>query len=254
MAFPNDPLPSLLALGDSAWTLEFGNHIDTATNARVMGLAERLAQARHAEPLLASVVDVVPTFRSLTVFYDPLAVDATALGERLLALALDGDHNLPSGRHWHLPVCFDPDFAPDLDRLAQAKGLSPDEVIERLLAATFRVYMLGFQPGFPYMGGLPPELQMPRLPSPRHQVPAQSLAVAGGMCAVYPWASPGGWNLLGRMPVVLFDLRHADQPALLSAGDTVRWHAVDRAAHDRLAAQIAQGAVPRDSFLKAPHG
>lgn len=254
MAFPNDPLPRLLALGDSAWTLEFGNHIDTATNARVMGLAERLTQARHTEPLLAAITDVVPTFRSLTVHYDALKANAIALGERLLVLAQGGDQTQEPGRHWHLPVCFDVDFAPDLPRLAEAKGLRPEEVIERLLAATFRVYMLGFQPGFPYMGGVPPELQMPRLPSPRQQVPAQSLAVAGEMCAVYPWASPGGWNLLGRTPVVLFDLRHADQPALLSAGDTVRWHAVDRAAHDRLAAQVAQGATPRASFLKAPHG
>ncbi|MBU4518857.1 MAG: allophanate hydrolase subunit 1, partial [Gammaproteobacteria bacterium] len=120
-----------------------------------------------------------------------------------------------------------------------------------LLAATFRVYMLGFQPGFPYMGGVPPELHMPRLPAPRQKVPAQSLAVAGEMCAVYPWESPGGWNLLGRTPVVLFDLRHAEQPALLAAGDEVRCHAVDRATHDRLSAEIARG-LPRATFLKAP--
>ncbi|MBA4261096.1 MAG: allophanate hydrolase subunit 1 [Comamonadaceae bacterium] len=239
----------MLALGDSAWTLEFGNRIDPAINARVMGLAERVAQARRSEPLLAAVTDVVPTFRSLTVHYDPLEANASALGERLMALAQHGHQDLRAGRQWHLPVCFDADFAPDLPRLAEAKGLRTDDVIERLLAASLRVYMLGFQPGFPYMGGVPPELHMPRLPSPRQQVPAQSLAVAGEMCAVYPWASPGGWHLLGRTPVVLFDLRHADQPTLLSAGDTVRWHAVDRATHDALAAAIASG-LPRETFLK----
>ena len=243
--------PRLLALGDSAWTLEFGSAIHPAINARVMGLAERVAQARASEPLLASVTDVVPTFRSLTVHYDPLEADATALGERLRVLAQDGHQAMQPGRLWHLPVCFDADFAPDLPRLAEAKGLNPDEVIHHLLAATFRVYMLGFQPGFPYMGGVPPELHMPRLPAPRQKVPAQSLAVAGEMCAVYPWDSPGGWNLLGRTPVVLFDLRHAEQPALLAAGDEVRCHAVDRATHDRLAAEIARG-LPRETFLKAP--
>ncbi|MGS5088042.1 5-oxoprolinase subunit PxpB [Hydrogenophaga sp. A37] len=248
---PDTP-PRLLALGDSAWTLEFGSAVDPAINARVMGLADRVAQARASEPLMASITDVVPTFRSLTVHYDPmLATDAAALGERLRVLAQDGHQDMQPGRLWHLPVCFDADFAPDLPRLAEAKGLSPDQVIQHLLAATFHVYMLGFQPGFPYMGGVPPELQMPRLPTPRQKVPAQSLAVAGEMCAVYPWESPGGWNLLGRTPVVLFDLRHADQPALLAAGDEVRCHAVDRVTHDRLAAEIARG-LPRETFLKAP--
>ena len=247
---PDTP-PRLLALGDSAWTLEFGSAIHPAINARVMGLAERVLRARGTEPLMAAVTDVVPTFRSLTVHYDPLKADAVALGEHLLVLAQDGHQDMRPGRLWHLPVCFDADFAPDLPRLADAKGLSPDEAIQRLLAATFRVYMLGFQPGFPYMGGVPPELHMPRLPAPRQKVPAQSLAVAGEMCAVYPWDSPGGWNLLGRTPVVLFDLRHAMQPALLAAGDSVRCFAVDRATHDRLASDIARG-LPRETFLKAP--
>ena len=243
--------PRLLALGDSAWTLEFGCAIDPSINARVMGLAERVAQARGSEPLLACVTDVVPTFRSLTVHFDPLEADAAALGERLRVLTQEDHQDRQSGRLWHLPLCFDADFAPDLPRLAEAKGLPPDEVIERLLAATFRVYMLGFQPGFPYMGGVPPELHMPRLPTPRQKVSAQSLAVAGEMCAVYPWDSPGGWNLLGRTPMVLFDLRHAGQPALLAAGDSVRCFAVDRATHDRLASDNARG-LPRETFLKAP--
>lgn len=254
MASPNDPLPRprLLALGDGAWTLEFGNRIDPAINARVMGLAKRLAQARGSEPLLAAVTDVVPTFRSLTVHYDPTKADAIALGERLLDLAQHGCQDLRPGRQWHLPVCFEAEFAPDLHRLANAKGLSPDKVVQRLLAATYRVYMLGFQPGFPYMGGVPPELHLPRLPAPRQRVPAQSVAVAGEMCAIYPWESPGGWNLLGRTPVVLFDLRHAHQPAMLGAGDEVRWYAVDRQTHDTLATEIAQG-LPRETFLKAIH-
>ena len=196
---PDTP-PRLLALGDSAWTLEFGSAIAPDINARVMGLAERVAQLRGAEPLMAAVTDVVPTFRSLTVHYDPLEADAAGLGNKLLALAQEGHQDIQQGRLWHLPVCFDADFAPDLPRL---------------------------------------------------EVPAQSLAVAGEMCAVYPWESPGGWNLLGRTPVVLFDLRHTEQPALLAAGDSVRCFAVDRATHDRFAAEIARG-LPRETFLKAP--
>jgi KipI family sensor histidine kinase inhibitor len=159
---------------------------------------------------------------------------------------------MPPGRLWHLPACFDADFAPDLPPLAKTTGLSHDEVVLRLISSIFRVYMLGFQPGFAYIGGVPSVLHMSRLSSPRTKVPAQSVAVAGEMCSIYPWESPGGWNLMGCTPVVLFDLRQADQPAMLSAGDEVSWHAVDRRTHDALATDIAQG-LPRTSFLKAPH-
>jgi inhibitor of KinA len=99
------------------------------------------------------------------------------------------------------------------------------------------------------MGGLPAALNMPRLPSPRQKVPAQSVAITGEMCAVYPWESPGGWNLVGRTPVALFDPRQPERPAMLSAGDEVRWTEVDRQAHDRLVAEIARG-LPREHFLK----
>lgn len=240
--------PRLLALGDSAWTVEFGSAIDPATNARVMGLADQLARGRATDALMAGVTDVVPTFRSLTVHFDPWTTDAGALGQRLLALARGADGVTAHGRQWRLPVCFDEDFAPDLARVCELTQRTRHEVIDQLLGATFRVYMLGFQPGFPYMGGLPPGLVTPRLPSPRQKVPAQSVAIALDMCSVYPWESPGGWNLLGRTPVVLFDPAQTEQPAMLAAGDEVQWTAVDRTTHDRLAADIARG-LPRETFL-----
>lgn len=242
--------PRLLPLGDSAWTLEFGSTIDPAIHARVMGLAERLTRVHPSDPLLSAVVDVVPTFRSLTVHYDPWRADAAALGKHLLGLAQDAYQDMPPGRLWHLPVCFDADFAPDLTGLATTCGLSAEAVIQHLLAATYRVYMLGFQPGFAYLGGVPPELHMPRRQTPRQRVPAQSVALAGAMCSIYPWDSPGGWNLIGHTPVVPFDLQHADQPAWLAPGDTLRWYAVDRPMHDALATEIARG-LPRETFLQA---
>ena len=240
--------PRLLSMGDGAWTVEFGHSIDAATNARVMGLADQITAARGADPLLAPVTDVVPTFRSLTVHFDPWTGDAGALGQRLLAMAQEGGQAAATGRLWRLPVCFDDEFAPDLPRVCERRRLTCEEVIDQLLGTTFRVYMLGFQPGFPYMGGLPPALVTPRLPSPRQKVPAKSVAIALDMCSVYPWESPGGWNLLGRTPVVLFDPSRAEQPAMLAAGDEVQWRAVDRATHDRLAADIA-GGLPRETFL-----
>jgi KipI family sensor histidine kinase inhibitor len=250
MNTPDIQAPRLLALGDAAWTVEFGRVIDATINARVMGLADKIAQARSDHPLFAAVTDVVPTFRSLTVHFNPQQADADALGEQLKALANEGSRQTREGRRWLLPVCFDPAFAPDLPRLAQSKAMNEAEVIERLLATEFRVYMIGFLPGFPYMGGLPLELAMPRLASPRQRVPAHSLAVAGEMCAVYPWESPGGWNLLGRTPVQLFDLRQASQAALLAAGDVVRWRAVDLVEYERLLAQSQSGQLARETFLQ----
>lgn len=248
---PQQPMatPRLLALGDSAWTVEFGDVIDPGLNARVMNLADAVRAAWRTDPAFGAVLDLVPSFRSLTVHYDPLATDAAALGERLLALAGAVDERVQEGRRWRLPVCFDDEFAPDLAVLAQAKGLSVQQVTELLTQASFRVYMIGFMPGFPYMGGLPPALAMPRLATPRKRVPAQSLAVAGEMCCVYPWDSPGGWNLLGRTPVPLFSLACGDQPAWLAAGDQVRWYAVDRGDYERLAADLVAGRTPREAFL-----
>lgn len=240
--------PRLLAVGDSAWTLEFGSRIEPQIHERVMGLAQRLAQERAAGTGLPGVTDVVPTFRSLTVHFDPWTADAAALGRQLQSLAQEGHRSEVQGHHWRLPVCLDEDFAPDLPRVAEVTGLGREAVVQALLAATFRVYLIGFQPGFPYMGGLPASLNVPRLASPRQKVPAQSVAIALDMCAVYPWESPGGWNLLGRTPVALFDPRQDAQPAMLAAGDEVRWVAVDRAEHDRLAAEIACG-LPRSHFL-----
>lgn len=243
--------PRLLPLGDAAWTVSFGDRIDPGLQALVSGLQTLIEQTRGADPTLAGIVDLVPTFCALTVHFDPWRGDAAVLGLRLLELARQARPRTAGSRCWHLPVCFDEAFAPDLPRVCEASGLSREHVIDRLLAARLRVYMLGFQPGFAYMGGLPEALAVPRLPSPRQKVPARSVAIASGMCAVYPWDSPGGWNLLGRTPARLFDPTHSTQPALLAAGDEVRWQPVDRATCERLCAEVDRG-LPREHFLAAP--
>lgn len=230
----------LLPLGDSAWTVEFGDTVDAATNARVLGLADRLAALRAAGEL-PGVVETVPTFRSLTVFFDPLQTDGAALAASLRELAGQGGARRVQGRAWRLPACFDAEFAPDLGELAALRGMSPDDAVRLLTGAALRVYMIGFLPGFPYLGGLPAALDAPRLATPRTSVPARSIAVAAGLCAVYPWASPGGWRLVGRTPVGLFDANDAARPALLAPGDVVRWQAVDRAAFTAIEAEVAAG-------------
>ena len=245
----------LLALGDAAWTVEFGASIEPAVHARVLGLAGTLERARRTagaadDDGIAAVVDVVPTFRSLTVHYRPLACDGERLGAALMHLAESSGTTSQKGRCWRIPICFDDDLAPDLADLAAAKGLSREAVVALMCEATFQVYMIGFMPGFAYMGGLPAILEMPRLSSPRKAVPARSLAVAGSMCAVYPWESPGGWRLLGRTPVPMFSANDAESPSLLASGDRVCWQAIDRQAYLEMEAAAAE--LDRRSLLLTP--
>jgi KipI family sensor histidine kinase inhibitor len=242
-------------MGDGAWTVEFGRVLEAPANARVLRLAHQVRAGLGRDPALRGVLDVVPTFRSLTVLFDPLRTEAEALGAHLLALsATPGDTGTAPARHWRLPVCFEPAMAPDLEPVCAASGLSAEAVVQCLTGALFRVGMIGFMPGFPYLTGLPPALAMPRLATPRKAVPAGSLAVAGAMCCVYPWESPGGWRLLGHMPLPLFDLAQTEAPAWLAAGDTVRWTAVDRVEHDRLIADWARGVLTRRDFLDTDEG
>jgi len=251
----------LLALGDTAWTIEFGTRIDPSLHARVLGLADALEQARSAGPGevggegsedFAGIVDVVPTFRSLTVHFNPLLIDGQRLGKALLRLAAAAGTASRKGRQWRIPVCFDEEFSPDLNDLAQSKGLSREAVIALMSETTFTVYLIGFMPGFPYMGGLPALLEAPRLASPRKAVPARSLAIAGAMCAVYPWQSPGGWRLLGKTPVPMFSASNAQSPALLASGDRVCWQAVDRPLYLEIEALAQAGTFELDSLLLAP--
>jgi KipI family sensor histidine kinase inhibitor len=244
------PSPRLLPLGDAAWTLEFGDGIDSALHARVMGFAAAL-ERWHAEHRLAGVSEWVPTFRSLTVYFDPLQVDAEELAALLLRIATDSAHAVSRGQRWRIPVWFGGAAGPDLEAVATTCGLDPEAVISRMTACVFRIFMLGFMPGFPYMGGLPRELVMPRLATPRTRVPARSLAITGDMCAIYPWQSPGGWRLLGRTPVSLFNKLDSVRPALFAPGDTAMWQAIDADAFAAMEAEDALGRLDRAQFLAA---
>jgi KipI family sensor histidine kinase inhibitor len=238
-------MPRLLPLGDAAWTVEFGDAIDAATHARVMGFERALQEAGP----LPGVVEWVPTFRSCTVHVDPLAAGADALGARLLEIATTAPPRTLAGRRWRIPILFGGAAGPDLGELAAHCGLAEQAVVARLCATVFRVYMLGFMPGFPYMGGLPAELAMPRLATPRLAVPARSLAVTGELCAIYPVASPGGWRLLGRTPLELFDPADAAAPALFAPGDEVMWQSIDADEFGRLEREARP---ERARFLVAP--
>lgn len=238
----------LLALGDGAVTLQFGSATSAAANSRALGFCRALAQAVQRGEL-TSVVEWAPAFASVTVHADDIDESAAAARDaRLLALAEGAAPLQASGRRWRLPACFDRRHAPDLEALAQSRGLGPQQVIDLLAGTVFRVYMLGFLPGFPYLGDLPEAIAVPRLATPRREVPERSIAVAGRMCAVYPWVSPGGWHLVGRTPVRLFDAA-AGEPALLAPGDEVLWSPIDADTYDALDRRAAAGDVQRAEWL-----
>lgn len=241
--------PLLLDAGDGALTIQFGDVIAPALSARVASL-DRAVRAAIAQGALPGVVETMPTFRSLTVLYDPLRTRRAAVQAALMPLLAGVDDGAAaSGRQWRLPVGYGGEAGVDLDDLASASGLSHGQVIDLHAGATYRVYMIGFLPGFPFMGDLPAALHRPRRTEPRLRVPAGAVAVANGLTAIYPWQSPGGWHLIGRCPVPLFDAAAA-QPSLLAPGDTVRFEPVSPARLAELDGAIAAGELPVDTWLE----
>lgn len=242
MVAEQDVTPRLLDAGDAAFTIEFGNAVDPALQAAVTGL-DRAIASEQAAGRLPGLIETMPTFRSLTVFFDPLLTGRRALIESLRPLWIAGAQgDTIEGRRWRLPVCYESESGPDLAEAARTIGTTVEEVIALHSATEVRVYMLGFLPGFPFMGDLPPRLRLPRRSEPRVRVPAGSVAIAGALTAIYPWASPGGWHLLGRCPVPLFDARR-ESPSLLAAGDRVCFDPVTLAEYGRLDAGMKSGAM-----------
>lgn len=218
----------LLALGDAALTVEFGSRIDATLNERVIAYAEAVRAA--AWP---GILDVVPTYRSVTIHVDPLRLDLDTLGDRVRRLLLlNGTTSPRAGTRHTIPVLYGGEWGPDLADVAAFAKLSVEETIRLHAATVYRVYMLGFTPGFPYLGTVPEPLAMPRLATPRASVPAGSVGIAGKQTGIYPSATPGGWRLIGRTPVALIR-RTGDVPFLLAPGDEVRFEPIDREAFHR---------------------
>jgi len=198
-----------------------GDRVDDATHARVLALSAAIAAAN-----LPGVQEIVPAYATVAVFFDPLTADAETLRARLAVLASgasDGPSDRPSDRPTIvIPTRYD---GPDLDEVAERTGLTRDQVVQCHCAGVYRVYLLGFAPGFAYLGTLDPALVLPRRREPRLRVAAGSVAIAGAQTAVYPLGTPGGWHLLGRTELRMFDPRR-QPPVLLCPGDRVRFEAV----------------------------
>ncbi len=225
-----------LYAGDQAIVVEFGSVIDPEINA----LVHRTAAAIDASDI-DGVLEMVPTYRSLLVYYDPLQVSLPELQDQISGLAIGDDETQDEFRIVEIPTLYGGEHGPDLEFVAHNAGLAESDVIALHSGTDYLVYTMGFSPGFPYLGGLDTKLHTPRLPSPRTLIPAGSVGIAETQTGVYPVASPGGWRLIGRSPLRLFD-PHTSPPTVINAGDRVRFVPLDDAtAYDNIDRQVRDG-------------
>jgi KipI family sensor histidine kinase inhibitor len=213
--------PHFLPCGDGAVSVEFGRCIDLGLNRKVQQLFKHLKQSTPA-----GLIDLIPSYRSLLIQYDPLILTAEDLTSLVLSALEEGtEADFQEGPLVEIPVCYGGGFGPDLSEVASCLNLDPEEVIVIHSRTVYHTYMIGFSPGFPFLGGLDPRLFIPRKKCPREKVPAGSVGLAGQQTGIYSVDSPGGWQLIGRTPLKLFDLRRPD-PIFLRAGYRIRFRPI----------------------------
>lgn len=205
--------------GDTAVIIQIGNVISETVNREVVAVLDALSSAK-----IVGIRELVPAYTSVCVHYDPLALPYEKLLEHLDAMKIDANCVQESQKPVvKIPVCYGGEYGPDLSFVAAHNGLTPEAVIRRHSQGTYLVYMLGFLPGFAYMGGMDESIACPRLTSPRTKIPAGSVGIAGSQTGVYPLSSPGGWQLIGRTPVKMFAMEGETARFALSAGDRVQF-------------------------------
>ena len=206
--------PRFLPGGDKAIFVEFGDGVDPEVNRRVWHLMLATQKAR-----IPGVIEMVPTYRSLLVYFEPLQIRAQKLQETLYSLVRQlVESELPKPKLVEIPTVYGDECGPDLQFVASYNNLNVSEVVQIHTATPYLIYMIGFMAGFPYLGGMSPRIATPRLETPRMKIPAGSVGIAGSQTGIYPAESPGGWRLIGRTPLQLFDPSQ-EPPALFQAGD-----------------------------------
>ena len=209
--------PVFLPSGDRAFVVEFGTEINPDVNALVHRATSAIERAE-----LDGVIELVPTYRSLVVHYEPSLAHPDDLQDAIQSLDLTEPAESGGQRIVEIPTLYGGEFGPDIGFVAENAGMSESEVIAIHSGADYLVYAMGFSPGFPYLGGLDPRLNTPRLTTPRTLIPGGSVGIAETQTGAYPVASPGGWQLIGRTPLKLFE-PESDPPAIINAGDRVRF-------------------------------
>lgn len=226
----------ILTAGDSSILIEFGKEISPEINARITAVVH-LIKEQH----IVGVVDVIPAFTSLLVNYDPRVLSYSQLRKRLeKLLTIDVAAGTSARMIIEIPVCYGGTYGPDLDYIAEHAGLAKDEVVKIHASRDYLIYMLGFLPGFSYLGGLDERVHTPRLANPRIKIRAGSVGIGGSQTGIYPMDSPGGWQLLGMTPVKTYDPER-EIPILYEAGDYIRFVPVTEAEYKAIAVQVEAG-------------
>jgi inhibitor of KinA len=229
---------NIVKAGEQGVVVDFGDVIDPGVNARVHRLAQQISGKMPDE-----ILELVPTYRSLMVYFDPMRISRDALTDKI-RLFLDSDaesgEKADTATVVSIPVCYGGEFGPDLEFVASHNKLSVEEVVEIHTSRAYQVYMLGFTPGFPYLGGISDRIAAPRLAQPRVVIPAGSIGIAGSQTGIYPIQSPGGWQLIGRTPLQLFNPGSAD-PFLFAAGNYLRFTAIDAGTFQEILCQVESG-------------
>ena len=227
--------PIFLSAGDTALVVQYGEVVDPSINKVVRQLAHTVGKEA-----INGVVDIVPTMRSLMIHYDPLVLSQVTLIETVTPLITQLENLKDEARSWVIPVCYEGEFAPDIEDVAKTANVTVDEVIHQHTLLDLEVFMMGFLPGFPYIGLLPEIFDLPRRIEPRVHVPPRSISVAARQTTIYTINSPGGWHLIGQTPVDFYDAERPD-PILACAGDQIRFKAISSDDFWRVRSEIKAG-------------
>ncbi len=219
----------ILTAGDSSVLIQFGNTIDPEINYRISATVQ-IMREQH----IVGVTDIIPAFCSLLINYDPRVISYEKIKERLEGiLKMDIKADARQKKVYEIPVCYGGEFGPDIQNIADHAGLSVEEVIQIHTSRDYLIYMLGFLPGFTYLGGLDERIHTPRLANPRIKIAAGSVGIGGSQTGIYPMDSPGGWQLMGMTPVKTYDPER-ETPILVEAGDYIRFVRVDEEEYNRI--------------------
>jgi len=229
--------PRFLPAGETALVVEYGSVIDPLLHDHVLALDAAIT----ATPI-EGIIETVPTYRSLMIHFDPRATDPETLIQKIAALDVMPNARTSTSRRWHIPVCYDPSLAEDLDEVASTLRLPLERIIALHAEALYRVYMYGFAPGFTFLGGLPNELSISRRATPRPPAPPGSLLIAGGQALITSIAMPTGWYVIGQTPVRVFDPARP-QPFLTNVGDEIVFQRIDLATFKALQSDATAGAL-----------
>lgn len=232
-------------LGDTALRIEFGKEISEGLNKKIRKFMVGLAK----QPL-AGMVEYVPTYTTLTIFYNPIQVTYEEIKQKLIELTKTLETiDIPPAKVYEIPTLYGCDAGPDLGDVAKYNRLTESDVINIHSSREYLIYMMGFVPGFPYLGGMDSSIATPRLEKPRVTIPAGSVGIAGSQTGIYPLETPGGWRIIGLTPAPLYDVER-DEPILLSAGNYVKFVPITQEQFSQIQKEVREGAFQVRSYAK----